>query len=404
MKLLLVADQYYPPTLGGSAITIRRLAHGLAERGHDVTILAPGTQGMRNYVERDGQTTVVRARAIPALHLATNTNKASAPRITILPDNLVEHTIHRIQPDLVQLVTPTIMGPAALKNARRLGIPVVASNHGIPDNLIPFKVDRDWLAYKIFDNVYWAEVVNFLNQVDFVTAPTNLACDMLTERGLEKQPVPVSNGVDLNVFCPPSPGEKERLRARFKLPSDRPVVLYAGRLALEKRLDVLLDAMPKVLAATQCHFLFMGAGALDVKGMVAGLGLAEHATFTGLVDDQTLPLVYRAADMLVLPSESELQGMVLLEGAASGLPLIGANALAIPEIVHHGDNGFLHVPGNADDLAERIMCLVEDSELRAQYGARSVELVQHHALDACIGQMESIYQEMIALQGRVAAE
>ncbi|MNY42656.1 Alpha-D-kanosaminyltransferase [compost metagenome] len=155
--------------------------------------------------------------------------------------------------------------------------------------------------------------------------------------------------------------------------------------------------MPKVLSQTQCHFLFMGAGALDVKGMVAGMGLSEHATFTGLVDDQSLPLVYRAADMLVLPSESELQGMVLLEGAASGLPLIGANALAIPEIVHHGDNGFLHQPGSSDDLAERIICLVEDSALRQQYGERSTALVQHHALDACIGQMESIYEEMIAL-------
>jgi glycosyltransferase involved in cell wall biosynthesis len=396
MKLLLVADQYYPPTLGGSAITIRRLAHGLAERGHDVTILAPGTQGLRNYVERDGQTTVVRARAVPALHLATNTNKDSAPRLTILPESLVEHTIESLRPDLVQLVTPTIMGSAALKNARRLGIPVVASNHGIPDNLIPFKVDRDWLAYKIFDNVYWSEVISFLNQVDFVTAPTNLACDMLTERGLDKQPVPVSNGVDLNVFCPPAPGEKERLKARFKLPGDRPIVLYAGRLALEKRLDVLLDAMPKVLEATQCHFLFMGAGALDVKGMVAGLGLSAHATFTGLVDDQALPLVFRAADMLVLPSEAELQGMVLLEGAASGLPLIGANALAIPEIVHHGSNGFLHQPGSADDLAERIIALVDNDEMRAKFGQRSVELVQHHALDACIGQMESIYFEVIA--------
>jgi len=395
MKLLLVADQYYPPTLGGSAITIRRLAHGLAELGHQVTVLAPGVHGLRSYVERDGQTVVIRTRAIPAVHLAMNTNRKSAPRLAFLPDGIVERAIRQVEPDLIQVVTPTIMGANAWKHGKRLGIPVVASNHGIPDNLIPIPYNREWLAYKIFDNVYWNEVIAFLNQCDCVTAPTNLACDMLTERGLTQQPIPVSNGVDLTIFRPPADGETERLRQRFKLPLDRPIVMYAGRLALEKRLDLLLEAMPKVLSRAHCHFLFMGAGSLDVRGMVAEAGLTEHATFTGLVDDQTLPLVYRAADMLVLPSESELQGMVLLEGAASGLPLIGSNALAIPEIVHHGENGFLHQPGNSDDLADRIVTLVENERQRHEFGARSLDLVEHHSLEACVSQMEAVYRDVI---------
>lgn len=396
MKILMVLDQYYPPTLGGSAITMRRLAHGLAERGHAVTVLAPGTQGLRNYVERDGDTVVIRTRALPHLHLAMNTNKHSAPRFPILPEGLIEHTIQRIRPDVVQVITPTFIGQAALKHARRLGIPVVASNHGIPENVIPFDYKREWLPYKVIDSVYWNETISLLNQVDMVTAPTNLACDMLLEKGLERQPVPISNGVDLNIFCPPSPEEKARLRHRFKLPEDRPVVMYAGRLAMEKRLDVLIEAMPKVLTQASCHFLFMGAGSLDVRGMVEAAGLGKHATFTGLVDDQTLPLVYRAADLLVLPSEAELQGMVLLEAAASGLPLVGANALAIPEIVHHGENGLLHTPGNAEDLADRILTLVEDAALREQFGATSLQRVQPHAHEHCVAQLEAVYLDAIA--------
>lgn len=396
MKLLMVLDQYYPPTLGGSAITMRRLAHGLAERGHSVTVLAPGVQGLRSYVERDGDTVVVRTRAIPAFHLATHTNKDSAPRLPILPEGIIERTLTRVHPDVLQVITPTFIGTTALKHARRLGIPVVASNHGIPENVIPFQYKREWLPYKIIDNVYWNETITLLNQVDFVTAPTNLACDMLLEKGLLKQPVPISNGVDLNIFHPPGEGEKARLRPRFRLPADIPVVMYAGRLALEKRLDVLIEAMPRVLQRVRCHFLFMGAGSLDVRGMVEAAGLGAHATFTGLVDDQTLPLVYRAADILVLPSEAELQGMVLLEGAASGLPLIGANALAIPEIVHHGENGFLHQPGSSEDLADRIATLVEDAELRAHFGATSLERVRPHAHANCVAQLEAVYLDAIA--------
>jgi glycosyltransferase involved in cell wall biosynthesis len=87
--------------------------------------------------------------------------------------------------------------------------------------------------------------------------------------------------------------------------------------------------------------------------------------------------------------------MVLLEAAASGLPLIGANASAIPEIVHHGVNGFLHVPGSSDDLADRIVQLVEDPELRENLGQRGLELVQHHALRESISQFESIFRDVI---------
>ena len=395
LNLLLVADQYYPPTLGGSAITLRRLAHGLAERGHRVTVLAPSAQGLRSYVERDGNTVVIRARAVKFALMAARKSSSAAPRLAVLPEGVVRETIDRLKPDLVQIVTPTVMGAPAWKHARRLGIPVVASNHGIPDNLIPFPYSRDWAAYKIWDSVYWNEVVNFLNQCDFITAPTNLACDMLTERGIVKQPVPISNGVDLTLFRPPTPEEKVAVRRRFKVPPGLPVVLYVGRLALEKRLEVLIEAMPEVISQVPCHFMFVGTGALDVKGMVAERGLTEHATFTGLVDDQLLPLVYRAADLLVLPSESELQGMVLLEAAASGLPLVGANALAIPEIVHHGVNGYLHVPGQPSDLASRLVSLLSDGALRDRMGARSLELVQHHSLDESLTQMETIYLDLV---------
>ena len=96
------------------------------------------------------------------------------------------------------------------------------------------------------------------------------------------------------------------------------------------------------------------------------------------------------------PSESELQGIVLLEGAASGLPLIGADALAIPEIITHGENGFLHRPGDADDLAARTVCLARDPALRARLGAAGIRRAQAHALPACVAQMEMVYEAALA--------
>lgn len=396
MKILLVADQYYPPTLGGSAISSRRLAHGLAERGHQVSVIAPSLS-FRHAIEHDGNTTVYRCRSVSPLISAPG--KKAPPRFALLPDGMVERTLNKVQPDVIHIQTPAYIGAIALKIAKRMGIPVVATNHAMPENVlpfVPFKVNKDWRPYKIYEARYWEEIISLLEQCDFVTAPTNLACDMLFENGLSKQAVPVSNGVDLHLFKPPTPEEKRSLKERFGFPLDRPIALYAGRLSVEKRLDVLVEALPKALSRAAFHMVFTGSGPMDVPSMIADVGCSAHATFTGMVDEATLPLIYRAADLFILPSEAELQGMVLLEAAASGLPLIGANASAIPEIVHHGDNGFLHVPGSSEDLAERIVQLVEDEALREKLGKRGLELVQHHALRESISQFESIFRDVLA--------
>ncbi len=396
MKILLVADQYYPPTLGGSAISSRRLAHGLAERGHQVSVIAPALS-FRHSVEHDGNTTVYRCRSVSPL--ISSPGKKAPPRFALLPDGMVERTLAKVRPDVIHIQTPALIGAIALKFAKRMGIPVVATNHAMPDNVlpfVPFKVNKEWRPYKVFESRYWEEIITLLDQCDFVTAPTNLACDMLYENGLSKQAVPVSNGVDLHLFKPTSPEEKRSLKERFNLPLDRPILLYAGRMSVEKRLDVLVEALPKALARAPFHVVFTGSGPMDVPTMIQEAHCADHVTFTGMVDESTLPLIYRAADIFVLPSEAELQGMVLLEAAASGLPLIGANASAIPEIVHHGVNGFLHVPGSADDLADRIVQLVEDPDLREKLGQRGLELVQHHALRESISQFESIFRDVLA--------
>lgn len=403
MKILLVADQYYPPTLGGSAISSRRLAHGLAERGHQVAVLAPSTS-FRHRVERDGNTLVYRCRSVSPL--LSSPGKKAPPRFALLPDGMVERTLTKFRPDVIHIQTPAYIGAIALKIAKKMGIPVVATNHAMPDNVlpfVPFKVNKDWLPYKVFESRYWEELIALLEGCDFITAPTNLACDMLLENGLTRQAVPVSNGVDLHLFKPASPDEKRSLKERFGLPLDRPVVLYAGRMSVEKRLDVLVDALPRAMRRSRFHLVLTGSGPMDVASMIRDSGCADAVTFTGMVDEATLPLIYRAADIFVLPSEAELQGMVLLEAAASGLPLIGANASAIPEILHHGENGFLHVPGSAEDLADRIVQLALDEPLREKLGTRGLALVQHHALAQSISQFESIFRDVLAARAVTAA-
>jgi glycosyltransferase involved in cell wall biosynthesis len=93
--------------------------------------------------------------------------------------------------------------------------------------------------------------------------------------------------------------------------------------------------------------------------------------------------------------------MVLLEAAASGLPLVGADALAIPELIVDGHNGFLHRPGDAADLAEKIVRVLEDGDLRRRFGERSLSVAREHAFDRTLDSFERLYESVGASSGPV---
>jgi glycosyltransferase involved in cell wall biosynthesis len=400
MNILITADQYFPPTLGGSAVSMRRLAHGLARRGHRVTVLAPAER-FADYVEQEGPVTVVRCRSIPALHLLRNADRDRI-RVALFPAEIASRTVETLLPDVIHIQVPAYIGASAARAGERLGIPLVATNHAVPENPFPSR-DPQSPLFRIFARTFWDRIIAFCNRCDAVTAPSQTACRILSAHGLERPAHAISNGVDLELFRPPrDEAEKAACRRQLGLPQDRLIVLYAGRLAPEKRLDVLVEAIPRVLPRYPAHFVFCGTGSTTVEEHAAALGLTSATTFLGLVPDETLPLVYRAADLFVLPSEAELQGMVLLEAAATGLPLLGADALAIPEIVRDGETGLLHAPGDPANLAEKLAWLLGDPDLRRRLGAGGQSLAQEHSFERTLSSFERLYAQ-VASEARAAS-
>jgi glycosyltransferase involved in cell wall biosynthesis len=117
--------------------------------------------------------------------------------------------------------------------------------------------------------------------------------------------------------------------------------------------------------------------------------------FAGFVPDDKLPDLYQASDVFVIAGVAELQSIVTMEAMASGLPILAVNAMALPELCHDGQNGYLFEMGNENALSEKIIELATDSGLRKEMSEKSMEIIQKHDIRKTIPQFEGLYSQLI---------
>ena len=119
--------------------------------------------------------------------------------------------------------------------------------------------------------------------------------------------------------------------------------------------------------------------------------MTDRVSFLGFIHDKDLAPLYRLADVFAIPSEAELQSLTTMEAMASGLPVVAADAYALPELVHHDINGLLFQRGNSEEMAQYLDVLVTDQELRRQMGSNSLEIIARHDRTQVLDQWEALY-------------
>jgi glycosyltransferase involved in cell wall biosynthesis len=172
-------------------------------------------------------------------------------------------------------------------------------------------------------------------------------------------------------------------------------VLFVGRLAEEKHVDVLIDAVARTPADLDIHLEVVGGGEVRqaLEAHVARLGLQDRVTFLGLATDAELRKAYLQADVFCMPGTAELQSLVTLEAMSASTPVLLADAMALPHLVRDGENGYLFTPNDSDDLAAKLVRLftLPDDELAAM-GKTSREMVENHSLERTLQAFEDLYR------------
>ena len=386
MKILIASDLHYP-TINGVATFSRSLAKGLADRGHEVLVIAPSQTGKKG-TEVDGNYTIARTMSVPVVFYQNL-------RVSLSPGYEVKKIIEGFKPDVMHIQTPMLICQAVMKYGNKHGIPVVSTNHGMPENII----DNLPMLLPVAK-----PVTQFLNnygtrlhaKADYVTLPTQSAIDMF--RASEKLTVPleaISNGIDLAHFTKGS--APTALYKKFSIPKGVPIVSYVGRIDAEKHLPVLLKAFTRVLIdIPKAHLLIVGDGTEvePLRAQAKRLRIAEQVTLTGRVTDKELVALHKMGTVFCMPSPAELQSIATLEAMASGLPVVAVDAGALRELCQHERNGYLCKQDNDKEIAERLIQVISNKKLRNTFGTESLTIAGTHDIKTTLERFEAIYRSL----------
>lgn len=368
----MVTESYWPNADGGAEYE-RRLALGLSQRGHDVVVWAPG-RSLRSSRQQDGDTLVEREKAATLWF-----NRKY--KVSYWPWFRARTMISRHSPDVIHVHNFYFMGIAALFWARRAGIPVVATNHFMPENLTLNVQTLKGLG-GMADKLVWKFLAYFHNRCNFVTSPTETAVNLFLNNGLLAPAQAVTNGVEIERFTARiAPDALDEAAQRYKIPRDRPIALYFGRLDGEKRVDQLIEALAQIPESDSPQLVLAGSGNAKValQRQAERLDVSARVSFTGYVDEADKPALYQLAQLFVMSSPAELQSIVMLEAMASSLPVVSVDIAALSELCQDGRNGHLYAEGDIASLAQRIQQLARDHRQAKSFGrvSRQIVMAEH---------------------------
>lgn len=417
MKIVITSDLYYPMT-NGVAVFAHNLARGLAKQGHEVMVFCPSFTGKKHKEKKDGVTTVylssVRFPFYPDQINKVPEKKEflglSMPRLvyrhglwlTLDPYPVMKREMDRFHPDVIHNQTAEMIAVSARRYAKKRNVPMVSTGHAYPDN-VTGQVKFLKPIKRPVDAILRTYMASFLKHSEYATMPTEMAIDDLVPKNRRRFKVPVealSNGVDLSKFMPGSPNP--RVLRKYHLKSGVKRVLYLGRVDPEKSISNVLMAFAEVLEKVPEAELVIAGDGIDKNHLVdlaKALGIESQTRFLGrIMSVPEAAAIYQSATLFATASETETQGIVLIEAAATGLPIVAVDAGAVRELCQNGKNGELCRPGAIGELAAGMMKILTNEKLQKKYSAKSLMIAKKHDLNRTLARFTEIYQEAIRLK------
>ncbi len=381
LRIAFYSDTFLP-AIDGVVISILNFKKGLERKGHKVFVFATGDTKMRPEFSKQGIfiSRGFKFKPYPQYKIAMFPY-ATAPKM------------FSANVDLVHAHTPFMMGFTGLTLAKMLRKPVVATYHTMITDpaIIDSYYPKSPVVRKLAEKSMWKYTSMFFNSCDKAIAPSHTIERYLHKHNIRNTAI-VPNSVDTKEFTPKAKSEFASEMMQKK--RGEQIVLYVGRLSREKNVEVLLKAAAEMQKKDKSvRFVIGGAGPAEqyYHSMAKRLRLS-NTRFVGMIPHDKLPAVYANADAFCIPSTFETQGIVALEAMSAGKPVIGADALALSELIKSGRNGELFKPGDHKACASALTKVLNNVN---SYKKQCIATAEDFSIEKTTDMLLGVYKSVL---------
>ena len=386
MRIGIFTDTY-TPDINGVVSSVVTLEHGLQAAGHEVYIIT----GQKNSLHAHWEGNVLR---LPGVEI----KKLYGYTLSTPYHFEVKREIEALHLDVIHVQQEFTVGFFGRILAHSLHIPVVYTYHTLYEDYTHyFNVFDLNSVEKISKKAVYSISRMLCNSVSGIIAPSEKTKEKLIGYGVRKPIYVIPTGLDLDQFRYENVAEERRqgLRERYGLDADTPVIIYLGRIASEKSIDMIISGV-RFLQSPKCKVLIVGGGPSldDLKKQAVDEGVSDRIIFTGAVPPSEVPVYYQISDAFVSASTSETQGMTFIEALASGLPLFARPDEVLEQLVEEGISGYYFTsPQEFAQKADAYLAL--DEEKRKQMKAAAIARSNPYDMHTFAHNVESAYRNVI---------
>ncbi len=373
-----IFTECYHPVLNGVVVSIDTFRHELEKHGFEYFIFTTDCPG---YLEKEAR--VFRYPCMLNFNPKGGRYPIAWPQITMTE----APKIAKLNLDLIHSQHLLGVGHLGLRIGRILNLPTILTYHTLL---------AEYTHYvPLFAGLVRQYLINqsrlICNQYDYVVTPSPSMKKVLRQYGVKTPIEPIATGVNLEDFK--DPHTREEIESKWHIPRTAKLLLYVSRIAREKNVDFLLEAI-RTLAQKRDDFslLLIGGGPElgEFRKLVESWQLQERIVFTDMIPKKETNRYFGAADMFVFPSITETQGIVITEAMAAGVPAVAVNIMGPSDIIQDGIDGFL-VPLKSAEFAAKIERLLDDDSLRTKMGQEARKNAKKFSVEATAQQMEKLY-------------
>ena len=375
----------YKPLINGVVTSIVSLKEAYERKGHEVYIFAPKVE---DYVDQEKN--VFRYRSVNL------TSKVKYP-IPIPLSFRAKKVITEFNPDIVHVHHPFVLSSQAIMYGKKLGIPKILTLHTQYERYayyiapIPERLTQEAIKMIIYNLAY---------KIDCITTPSESMKELIRSYGVKNRIEVIPNAIELNSFKEKDELKCLEIKKRYNLKEDDKIILYVGRIAQEKSIDKIIEALAiiKGRGISRAKLLIVGNGPAmeELRQLVQSLGVEEEVIFTGAVGNEEIQHYYKIAYLFTIASISESFGIVIIEALASGIPVLAVRAPGAVDIITDGVDGLL-TEDDVEQFASALEKLIREPELREELSQEVLKTSEQYSINVISERMLNLYREVIAI-------